>query len=61
MKASYEERCDIRIGSEDCIQADATSMSAKYLCMTCGKIDNLDHEVCHNFYSNVSGHYQTLS
>ncbi len=61
MTAAYGERCDIRIWSSDCKQDDAQSKSAKYLCKACGTLDNLEHEVSHEFYSNVSGDYHKLS
>lgn len=61
MATMDKERCDVRVWSGDCKQEDAPSMSAKYLCTSCGTIDGLEHEVCHDFYSYVSGDYQSLS
>jgi len=61
MATLKEDRCDVRIWSGDCTQTDAESTSDKYLCKSCGKIDDSDHEVRHDYYSYVSGDYQNLS
>jgi hypothetical protein len=61
MTALDKERCDIRVWSGECKQDDALSTREKYLCKQCGIIGKLEHEVCHDFYSYVSGDYKNLS
>ena len=57
---SSEERCDIKIWSDACRRSDYTSSSDKYLCVACGKIPGLDHEVHHEIYPHVSGDEDNL-
>lgn len=61
MASVLEDRCDIKIWSGDCLQTDAPTLGEKYLCKSCGRIDDIEHEVSHEYYSNVSGDYQNLS
>ena len=58
--ALSEGRCDIRIWSGECVRKTFGDRGEKYLCEQCETIPALDHEVCHDFYSYVSGDYDTL-
>ena len=61
MATALEDRCDVRIWSGDCLKTDAHTSGEKYLCKSCGKIDDTDHKVSHEYYSNISGDYKNLS
>ena len=52
---SNEESCDIRIWSGDCKQSVYMSSGDKYLCASCGKILNLNHEMRHEIFPHISG------
>jgi len=58
---SKEEGCDIRTWSGECQHSSYTSSGDKYVCVTCGKITDLDHEVRHEGFPHVSGDYDNLS
>lgn len=58
--ASPKERCDIKTWSGDCRHAGHSSGGDKYLCVSCGTISNLDHEVSHDGFPYVSGDYDRL-
>ena len=52
---SSEDRCDIRIWSAECKHSDYATKGDKYLCDSCGKIPNLNHEMRHETFPYVSG------
>ena len=52
---SKEKECDIKIWCEECRQSNYTTSGEKYLCASCGKILNLDHEVHHEIFPHVCG------
>lgn len=54
------ERCDIRIWSGDCKQSSFSNKSEKYLCVSCGMISDLNHEVRRDMFPHVSGDYSKL-
>lgn len=58
---SGEERCDVRIWSAECKHEGAAQDRDKYLCVSCGKLPVLTHEVRHDIYSYVSGDYSRMS
>ncbi len=58
---SVDERCDTKVWSGACEKNDYTNSSDKYLCVACGTIKNLDHEVRHEVFPLVSGDYDNLS
>lgn len=53
--SELEESCDIKIWCKECERSDYTTVEGKYLCVSCGKILNLDHEVRHEIFPHVSG------
>ena len=56
-----EKSCDSRIWCKECEQSDYKILGEKYLCASCGKILNLDHEVRHEIFPHVSGDTDKLS
>lgn len=56
-----EERCDTKVWSGACERSDYENSSDKYLCVACGTLGNLDHEVRHEVFPLVSGDYDNLS
>lgn len=58
---SAEGRCDTKVWSGACEKNDYVDSSDKYLCVACGTIKNLDHEVRHEVFPLVSGDYDNLS
>ena len=58
-KAAQEEGCDSRVWSGDCQHSD-TNKGNEYLCVSCGKIPGLDHQVNHEIFPYVSGDYDNL-
>ena len=56
-----EERCDTRVWSGACEKSDYKDSSDKYLCIACGTLSNLTHEVRHEVFPLVSGDYDNLS
>ncbi|QEM67519.1 hypothetical protein FO488_04735 [Geobacter sp. FeAm09] len=54
------ERCDIKIWSGDCERSGHPAEGEKYLCVSCGTIVGLDHEVTHDIFPSVSGDYDKL-
>jgi len=58
---STEGHCDIRTWSGECKHDDYSTLGDKYLCASCGKIDNLEHMVRQQGFPHVSGDYDNLS
>ena len=54
------ERCDTKVWSGDCRHDDYTTSGDKYLCVTCGTIRNLDHEVKHESFPHIVGDEDNL-
>ena len=52
--------CHIRVWCEECKRNDYVTSGDKYLCSSCGKIMELDHEVGHDVFPHVRGDYQKL-
>lgn len=52
--------CHVRVWCAECKRSDYTTSGDKYLCASCGKIMNLDHEVGHDMFPHVSGDYRKL-
>jgi len=50
-----KESCDSRIWCAECKQSKYTTVGKKYLCVACGKVLHLDHEVHHEIFPHVSG------
>ena len=61
VRVATEERCDTRVWSGECEQTDFSTGSSDYLCVSCGTIRNLDHEVHHEAFPHVSGDTDNLS
>lgn len=61
MASLRDSRCDTRIWSGECKRDDAPTLREKYLCVQCGRIEEMEHSVCHDYYSYVSGDYRNLS
>ncbi|GAM09356.1 hypothetical protein OR1_01633 [Geobacter sp. OR-1] len=55
-----EERCDTRIWSGECKHETTVSNGDNYLCVTCGTIRNLDHEVGHELFPHIKGDTDNL-
>jgi len=49
-----EDRCDTRVWSGDCTHDE------KYLCVSCGKIPGLNHEVRHEIFPHIKGDTDSL-
>lgn len=60
MKERPEETCDVRVWRKECERTDYTAKGEKYLCATCEKIHNLDHEVHHEIFPHVHGDTDNL-
>ena len=56
----WEERCDSRIWSGSCRHEGYGSSGEKYLCVSCGKIPHLDHEVRHEGFPHLKGDADNL-
>lgn len=54
------ESCDTRIWSGDCKRDDYTNASDKYLCVSCGVVPNLDHQVDHEIFPHIKGDHSML-
>lgn len=54
------KRCDTKIWCGECERGDYRVVGEKFLCVTCGKILHLDHEVHHEVFPHVSGDPDTL-
>lgn len=50
-----EAGCDVKVWCKECQRSEYTYSGDKYLCATCGKPLNLDHEVRHEIFPHVSG------
>jgi hypothetical protein len=61
MTESSAKRCDTKVWSAACERSHYATQSEKYLCVTCGTIPSLDHEVRHDTYSHISGDEDNLS
>lgn len=57
---SWDDRCDTRIWSGVCEHDESSPGSEKYLCVACGKIPVLDHEVRHELFPHISGDTDSL-
>ncbi len=57
---SQADGCDIRVWSGACEHATYQDLGEKYLCEICTPLTQLNHEVKHEYYSNVSGDYDNL-
>lgn len=55
-----DESCDIRIWSGECEHEKYTGISQKYLCVSCGMIIGLDHEVGHEIFPHIKGETESL-
>ena len=53
------ERCDTKVWSGECSHGDASGKN-EYLCVSCGTIRSLDHEVHHEKFPHVSGDTDNL-
>ncbi len=53
--AEQKKSCDIKIWCKECERSEYTRLGDKYLCASCGKIINLDHEVNHDIYPHITG------
>lgn len=60
-EVSAGERCDTKVWSGACERSDYANSGDKYLCVACGTLNNLDHEVRHEVFPLVSGDYDNLS
>jgi hypothetical protein len=58
--ASPPERCDTRVWSGECSHSSDVSGKKENLCVTCGTIHKLDHEVHHEEFPHVSGDTDNL-
>ena len=61
VKRERDNRCDVRVWSEECKHPASLDSGDKYLCDFCKTIPGLDHEVCPAPLSYVSGDYDKLS
>ena len=57
---SLEERCDTRIWSGACEHGESTSSGEKFLCVACGRIPDLDHEIRHEIFPHIKGDTDNL-
>lgn len=55
-----QERCDSKVWSGECRHDDYTTSGDHYLCVTCGRIRDLDHEVKHEIFPHISGDKDNL-
>jgi len=53
--SEQKETSDINLWCEECQRSDYITTEDKYLCASCGKILNPDHEVHHEIFPHVSG------
>jgi hypothetical protein len=60
MPESTEKTCDVRIWCPECQRDEYVTSGDKYLCVYCGNIMSLDHEVRHEIFPHVSGDYDKL-
>ena len=56
-----DKNCDIKVWCGECKRSEYTTQGEKYLCVSCGKIMNLGHEVHHEIFPHVSGDKDHLS
>lgn len=57
---SLDEGCDVRIWSGDCEHEKYNGISEQYLCVACGKIIGLNHEVRHEGFPHIKGDTDNL-
>jgi hypothetical protein len=61
MTESLQQRCDTRVWSGECRKSDYATGGNEYLCVACGTIHALDHEVHHEVFPHVSGDEDNLA
>jgi hypothetical protein len=61
IKEPADRSCDVKAWCPSCQRSDYTTEGDKYLCATCGKIVNLQHEVHHEHFPHVSGDEDDMS
>ena len=61
MSERSEESCDTKIWCADCQRSEYKTVGEKYLCVSCGKLLHLDHEVHHEIFPHVAGDKDNLS
>lgn len=52
-RSSEEPRCDTKIWSPACERHDYRAQGDKYLCVSCGKISELTHEIGHDHFPHL--------
>lgn len=57
---SWEDRCDTKVWSGDCAHGETTTAGEKYLCVACGRIPDLNHEVRHEIFPHIKGDTDNL-
>jgi hypothetical protein len=48
-----EARCDVKVWSPSCVHTTYTQQGDKYLCDSCGKIKDLNHEIGHDMFPHL--------
>lgn len=48
-----EQRCDVKVWSPACERHDFRAEGDKYLCVACGKIQELTHEIGHDHFPHL--------
>lgn len=48
-----EQRCDVKVWSPACERHDFRADGDKYLCVACGKIQELTHEIGHDHFPHL--------
>lgn len=56
-----EHACDVRVWCPSCERSAYTQSEDKYLCASCGKIMNLNHEMHHEHFPHLSGDKDNMS
>ena len=59
--SNLEESGDIKIWCKECEKSDYNIIGDKYVCRSCGKSLDLDHEVHHEIFPHVVGDSDNLS
>jgi hypothetical protein len=54
------DKCDSRIWSGACEHDKFANIGEKYLCVACGTIPGLDHEVSHEIFPHIKGDTDNL-
>ncbi|MBJ6723273.1 hypothetical protein [Geomesophilobacter sediminis] len=60
LEKTSEKTCDTRIWSPDCERGDFKTLDEKFLCVSCGTIPDLNHEVHHEMFPHISGDHSML-